>query len=566
MAFRKFRGIEPDATTEARALEVFFAGPLYRFLKRFKYAFIVFWVAILIAAGVSAALGVEIADKDPEGLPEDHPEQRFQTLRNEYFVAPEPEVVRVLWGLDSDGPVSEWSDTEGNTPKKIEFMDIGAALSPSGQNRILNLCRAPDTEAGTLRCMDKGCLVKGSSTPCEYGTRNGMTYTKDPLCQSGRYCIMEQVKQYADLNGLEFPLADFHGVVSDSNFHDFMKNYWRELEDQKQHWHKLNYKENTGLVIEGGRVTYMWVSFNATFEGRFLPPAEGNQVHDDWEDFITRYADGTNFFQVHIMFLFKVLQDVIVEEAFKSIGCSLAVALAVLAMVTWNWFLAVLGIFNLVSILICFLGMWPILGWQLDIFNVIFCIMSVGLSVDYTVHMVHAYNDGGGRPDREGRVQHALSAMGITVVSGALTTLFAALPLLFTVPVFYSRFGSFVFICITLSILTSIFFLVPVLLVIGPAGTFGDIKPLYMLQAKIFPPKPDKMDTMERSLDKMETSEMKQAVVSVESSNGNGNGNGHHANGAPRAISALEAVKIHQKFANVGNNPCKQVGFTVMRV
>jgi len=493
--FRKVRGISADATTEERALEVFFAGPLFRFLKRFKYPLILFWVGVLIAAGISAALGVKIADKDPEGLPEDHPEQRFAKLMGEYFLQPEPEIVRVLWGLKDDGPVSEWSDTKGNTPNKIEFMDIGAALSPEGQNGILSLCRAPDAEAGTRRCTNKGCLVKGSSTPCEYGTRNGMTYTKDPLCQSGRYCIMEQVKQYADLNGLAFPLADFHGVVSGTQFQDFMKEYWDALDETKQHWHKLNYKENTGLVLEGGKVKYMWVSFNATFEGRFLPPAEGNRIYDDWQDFISMHAGGTKFFQVHIMFLFKVLQDVIVEEAFKSIGCSLAVALAVLTLVTWNWFLAMLGIFNLVSILTCFLGMWPMLGWQLDIFNVIFCIMSVGLSVDYTVHLVHTYN-ACEAPDREARVRHALSVMGITVVSGATTTLMAALPLLFTIPIFYQRFGSFVFMCIWLSILTSIFFLIPMLLAIGPAGTFGDIKPLYMLQDLMSgaQSKPDRQD------------------------------------------------------------------------
>merc|ERR1712232_959809 len=78
-----------------------------------------------------------------------------------------------------------------------------------------------------------------------------------------------------------------------------------------------------------------------------------------------------------------------------------------------------------------------------------------------------------------------LSTMGITVLSGALTTLLAAVPLFFCQSIFFKRFGTFVFITIFLSILLALFLLPPLLLLIGPTGHFGDVKLFYRIAGKL---------------------------------------------------------------------------------
>merc|ERR1712048_1291714 len=108
------------------------------------------------------------------------------------------------------------------------------------------------------------------------------------------------------------------------------------------------------------------------------------------------------------MFCFKLLQDIILDEAIKNIFVSLFVAFVVLALVTWNWYIALLGLINISCIVVCFLGMFPILGWELDIYNIIFLIMTVGLSVDYTVHLLHSYNESA-KEDTEERMKEAFS-------------------------------------------------------------------------------------------------------------------------------------------------------------
>merc|ERR1719188_39800 len=101
--------------------------------------------------------------------------------------------------------------------------------------------------------------------------------------------------------------------------------------------------------------------------------------------------------------------------------------------------------------------------------------MTVGLSVDYTVHLLHAYNHSSEKT-REGRTKACLEAMGITVLSGSVTTLLAAIPLFLCLLRFFQQYGTFVFFTILLSILCAIFLLPPVLLTVGPEGHTGDIK------------------------------------------------------------------------------------------
>ena len=54
----------------------------------------------------------------------------------------------------------------------------------------------------------------------------------------------------------------------------------------------------------------------------------------------------------------------------------------------------------------------------------------VGLAVDYVVHLAEGYHMSHAR-DRKGRLRHALQRMGISVFSGACTTLGASAFMLF---------------------------------------------------------------------------------------------------------------------------------------
>ena len=64
-------------------------------------------------------------------------------------------------------------------------------------------------------------------------------------------------------------------------------------------------------------------------------------------------------------------------------------------------------------------------GWTVDFLGSICLIVVIGLSVDYTVHLVHVYNMSS-KPTREEKTREALGRMGVSVLAGAVTTFGAA--------------------------------------------------------------------------------------------------------------------------------------------
>merc|ERR1712187_68815 len=125
------------------------------------------------------------------------------------------------------------------------------------------------------------------------------------------------------------------------------------------------------------------------------------------------------------------------------------------------------------------------IGLSLGIFEAVGLIVVVGLSVDYTVHVGHSYNECrylDGKPaNRIARTTHALTEMGISVVSGAATTFLASVFLLPTSFTFYYYFGLFMLTTVVLSLAVALTLLPALLLTVGPEGSFGDIHVLRKL-------------------------------------------------------------------------------------
>merc|ERR1712151_684399 len=73
------------------------------------------------------------------------------------------------------------------------------------------------------------------------------------------------------------------------------------------------------------------------------------------------------------------------------------------------------------------------------------------------------------------RVSHAMTEMGISVLSGAITTLLASLFLLPSKFMFYHVFGIFMLATVVVSSLISLTLLPALLMLFGPAGSAGDL-------------------------------------------------------------------------------------------
>jgi hypothetical protein len=95
---------------------------------------------------------------------------------------------------------------------------------------------------------------------------------------------------------------------------------------------------------------------------------------------------------------------------------------------TGNFFVPLFAMLAIAATTFWVLAVYLLTGAKFDAFAAILSVMTIGLAVDYAVHLAHFYNEHPGK--RYAKVQAAIHEVGQSVLNGALTTLGAGLPLL----------------------------------------------------------------------------------------------------------------------------------------
>jgi predicted RND superfamily exporter protein len=275
------------------------------------------------------------------------------------------------------------------------------------------------------------------------------------------------------------PEAEFLAQLNGPDFTAYQARRQEVLQASGRRYEVDLGNHNTGWRMEGDRMKLAWVSFNATIP-LVNTVEQANEWYRRWEDYRKGHVEGLGGFQTTEVYVFMVTQNEMVYAALSGIFLSLFVAFAVMAITTKNWRLTLLGLFNIAGITVVFLGIMPLIGWSLGESECIFLIAVVGLSVDYTAHLLHSYHHGVHFGDsREDRSKYALSEMGVSVTNSAITTILAALVLFGCGFYFFFQFGAFIFFVIGFSILMSITFLIPLLLLVGPNGETGNFRIMF---------------------------------------------------------------------------------------
>ena len=160
----------------------------------------------------------------------------------------------------------------------------------------------------------------------------------------------------------------------------------------------------------------------------------------------------------------------------KGIAIGLVLALIVLTIATTNIIVGFMATMIIAMVTTGVLGIIPILGWKLGLFESLNLTLVVGLAVDYVVHLAEGYMELKDQ-DRLTRVRYTLGHVGISVSSGACTTLGASIFMLAAKIIFFSQFGIFIFCTIGLSILYSLILFTTLLALVGPEGETGSLMP-----------------------------------------------------------------------------------------
>ncbi len=139
----------------------------------------------------------------------------------------------------------------------------------------------------------------------------------------------------------------------------------------------------------------------------------------------------------------------------------------VIGLVTRSLRLAAICFISILAIVVTFTGfMVFFFDFEVGMVEAVVLMVSVGLMLDPLTHVAHAFNEASG--SRAQRLSAALTQVGISVVSGALSTAGSCTPLFFCTLTLFVKFGSLLCTLLVVAILYTNTFLAPLLILFGP--------------------------------------------------------------------------------------------------
>eukprot|EP00736_Rhodelphis_marinus_P002947 Rmarinus@m.23908 len=272
----------------------------------------------------------------------------------------------------------------------------------------------------------------------------------DDLCDVGI------VDEY-DVGSVRFVMSDirldavFAQAFRDGiDLHDKWEGWWVEFTDEwqtKAEYSTPEYAEDGTALNSAGRYSY--------------PPKLvdcGYQAAPAWA--------------------YYFLNQTLIRETFLGILLALFLAWVILTLACGNWIISSLSVGTIILIVFGVMAFTVAAGWKLGVLEAINFVMVIGLSIDYCVHLSEAFTVSTGATRAE-KVQDMLTVMGVSVVSGAISSIGASIWMLGAGVTFFPKFASFILVTIALSLLFSMTFFPAMLSVCGPLGSQGRIDWLY---------------------------------------------------------------------------------------
>ena len=162
----------------------------------------------------------------------------------------------------------------------------------------------------------------------------------------------------------------------------------------------------------------------------------------------------------------------ITERQTEAIATTIAAALAVLTLFFWVTLrqpaLAFIAVGPIVLVLIWVLGTMALLGIPYTITTSIITALSIGIGVDYTIHVIHRYREEFSRlRNPETAAIRTLATTGSALLGSALTTALGFAVLTFSPLLSFEQFGIMAAITISYSLIVSILVVPPAMTVWG---------------------------------------------------------------------------------------------------
>lgn len=167
------------------------------------------------------------------------------------------------------------------------------------------------------------------------------------------------------------------------------------------------------------------------------------------------------------------------EDAFyrgvqQGVIVSFLLAFIILLIATRNVFISLIAIKTVGFIVMCVIAVMVLKGWQLGVSESIACVVIIGFSVDYVVHLAAHYVHSPAHK-RYDRSTESISQMGVSIFSGGITTLGSGIFLFGGKIIFFQKFALIITVTVIVSLSYSLIYFVAFVHVLGPELKEGDI-------------------------------------------------------------------------------------------
>lgn len=205
-------------------------------------------------------------------------------------------------------------------------------------------------------------------------------------------------------------------------------------------------------------------------------------IRKRWEEFAKSRNEGAPanvgvMLMVSSTWMQMEMESKVVSSTMMAFAGSITVSLLAVALFTQNAIIALYVCLNIVLVVCILAGfLLNVMGYEFGVAEAIGATIFVGLSVDYCLHLAHAYNEAPGNSSRQ-KIRQALVVIGPSILGGASTTIVGTAFLLPCRILLFQKLGWSLFANSTVSILLTFSFLCPMLIILGPTGRQGDLCP-----------------------------------------------------------------------------------------
>jgi len=199
-----------------------------------------------------------------------------------------------------------------------------------------------------------------------------------------------------------------------------------------------------------------WVNEINSPTGRLPAPPSANNAFQTCEgDF-----NGPNWVWMHTQGLFT-------RSAITGACVGTALAFVVILIATQQLIIAFAAFITISSILVTVIAMMKIADYEMGTITSICITILAGFAVDYVVHLAHAYNHSTAET-RAQKFQEAFDVIGVSVLSGMVTSVLASIVLLTCALQFFAKFGFFLIFTVVWAWLWGNCFFMCVMRLVGP--------------------------------------------------------------------------------------------------